>query len=106
MDNIYTFDRIDVRFELRGQLFEWNAGKASANLLKHRIRFEAACQVFFDPFVRVVRAGEVHPPRWAALGATEDWSILFVVYVVRQDSLRIVSARRATPSERRSYEHQ
>ncbi|MGO8695713.1 MAG: BrnT family toxin [Rectinemataceae bacterium] len=43
--------------------------------------------------------------REAAIGLTEDWSMLFVVHVVRDaDTIRIVSARPATPSERRDYE--
>nr|WP_245781735.1 BrnT family toxin [Granulicella pectinivorans] len=36
----------------RGQQFIWDGDKAAANLAKHGIRFETACDVFFDPFVR------------------------------------------------------
>jgi uncharacterized DUF497 family protein len=43
--------------------------------------------------------------RVAAIGLTEDWSMLFVVHMWREgDFIRIVSARLATAQERRSYE--
>jgi hypothetical protein len=44
--------------------------------------------------------------REAAIGLTEDWSLLFVVHVERQeDAIRIISARPATPEERSHYEN-
>lgn len=98
---------MDVTFELQGQIFEWDPEKAAANLRKHHVSFEKACEVFFDPFVRVVDASDQGEPREAAIGLTEDWAPLFVVHVIRdQDSIRIISARPATPSERRDYEHE
>lgn len=94
-----------VTYKLQGQVFEWDAAKAASNLRKHNISFEQACEVFFDPFVRLVDAGDSGEVREAAIGLTEDWSMLFVVHVVRDaDTIRIVSARPATPTERRDYE--
>jgi hypothetical protein len=98
---------MDVSFERHGQLFEWDAHKAAANLRKHRVSFEKACEVFFDPFVRIVDASEEGEAREAAIGLTEDWTPLFVVHVLRKgDVLRIISARPAAPSERRDYDHE
>ena len=103
--NVYTLYCVDVSFELHGQPFEWEADKAAANLRKHHISFERACEVFFDPFVRIDDAGCEEEGRDAVVGLAEDWSLLFVVHVVRkEDSIRIISARSATPSERRAYE--
>ena len=94
-----------VTYELHGQVFEWDAAKAAANLRKHNISFEQACEVFFDPFVCLVDASDSGEAREAAIGLTEDWSVLLVVHVVRDaDTIRIVSARTATPAERRDYE--
>jgi uncharacterized DUF497 family protein len=46
---------------------------------------------FFDPFVRLVDASDSGEAREAAIGLTEDWSMLFVVHVVRYaDTIRIV----------------
>ncbi|HEX3572489.1 MAG TPA: BrnT family toxin [Acidobacteriaceae bacterium] len=96
---------MDVLFLFQGQQFVWDSDKASFNLSKHGVSFETACQVFFDPFVRLVDATDGDEPREAAVGLTEDWTLLFVVHVVReQNAIRIVSARPATRQERRSYE--
>jgi uncharacterized DUF497 family protein len=97
---------MDAQYELHGQTFEWDLGKAAANLAKHHVSFEEACEVFFDPFLVLVEAGTDEESREAAIGLTEDWSLLVVVHAVRQaGALRIISARPATPSERREYEN-
>jgi uncharacterized DUF497 family protein len=107
MDNVYTLVRMDVTYELHGQSFEWDSEKASANLRKHHVSFERACEVFFDPLLRFVDASSRGEERDAVIGLAEDWSLLFVVHVVHEaDTLRIISARRATASERRIYEHE
>ncbi len=106
MDIVYTVNSMDTTFKLQGQPFEWDSEKAAANLRKHQVSFEQACEVFLDPFVLLVDATDQDEAREAAIGLTEDWSLLFVVHVIRKgDTLRIVSARPATPLERRSYEH-
>jgi uncharacterized DUF497 family protein len=64
-----------------------------------------ACQVFFDPFIRIEDATVDEEVRDAAIGLTEDWTLLFVVHLMREgDTIRIISARPATAWERRSYE--
>lgn len=98
---------MDTTFELQGQTFEWDSKKAATNLRKHRVSFERACEVFLDPFFRLVDASDQEEAREAAIGLTEDWTLLFVVHVIRSpEAIRIISARPATPSERRSYEHE
>lgn len=81
--------------------------KAQSNFAKHSVQFEQACEVFFDPFVQVIDATNDDEARGAALGLTEDWTLLFVVHAVREnDVIRIVSARPATSAERRTYEEE
>ena len=64
-----------------------------------------ACQVFFDPFIRIEDASADEEQRDAAIGLTEDWTLLFVVHLLREgDTIRIISARLATTQERRAYE--
>jgi uncharacterized protein len=97
---------MDVHFVFRGQKFCWNSEKADANLKKHGVRFEQACEVFFDPFVNLLDASPEDEAREAVLGLTEDWALLFVVHVVRERGvIRIISARRATRAQRRTYEN-
>ncbi|MHB1022419.1 MAG: BrnT family toxin [Acidobacteriaceae bacterium] len=96
---------MDLFFLYQGQRFVWNAEKASSNLGKHGVSFEQACQVFFDPFVRLDDASAGEEQREAVIGLTEDWSMLYVVHMLREsDSIRIISARPATTQERRLYE--
>ena len=96
---------MDIHFLLRGQRFVWDSEKASSNESKHGVAFEAACEVFFDPFIRIEDASVGGEQREAAIGLTEDWTLLFVVHMLREgDLLRLISARPATAQERRSYE--
>jgi hypothetical protein len=96
---------MDIVFLYQGQRFIWDAEKAASNVTKHGVGFERACEVFFDPFVKLDDASGVGEEREAAIGMTEDWELLFVVHLVREeDAIRIVSARAATTQERRNYE--
>ena len=96
---------MDVLFLYHGLHFAWDSEKAATNLSKHGIAFETACQVFFDPLVCLQDASDEGEQREAAIGLTEDWMLLFVVHVAREeDVIRIVSARLATTQERRTYE--
>jgi len=96
---------MDEAYLLQGQRFVWNREKAANNLAKHGITFERACEAFFDPFLVLEDAGPDEEDRDVVLGMTEDWTLLFVVHVLREeDSIRIISARPATAKERRIYE--
>jgi hypothetical protein len=108
LTNVYTFYirllALDAHFVFAGLRFRWDLEKANSNFAKHGIRFEHACEVFFDPFVHMLDAA-ADEAREAALGLTEDWTLLFVVHAVRENEvIRIISARLATPAERRIYE--
>jgi uncharacterized DUF497 family protein len=93
-----------VQYRFRGVTFEWDAAKAASNLLQHGVSFELACEIFFDPFVRVADATEPDEARDAALGHAESQALLFVVHVIRHEEvIRIISARHASPEERRTY---
>ena len=94
-----------THYELHGVSFEWDNDKATTNRHKHLVDFEAACEVFLDPFLRPADAGEESDElRQAVLGLTTTWALLLVVYVERGDTLRIISARPVTSAERNRYE--
>jgi uncharacterized DUF497 family protein len=99
--------RMDIRYELNGATFVWNARKASINVVKHGgITFEQAATVFFDPLFRLVDASRNDEARDAAVGYDETGKLLFVVHIeVEDEYIRIISARRATNEERREHEH-
>lgn len=90
--------------------FEWDSAKAESNLKKHRVSFEMASRSFFDPFAIVeqdrIENGE---HRWQTLGIVDGYLLLLVAHTVRDDEdgtevIRIISARRAEPKERKRYE--
>jgi uncharacterized DUF497 family protein len=94
-----------VRYKLLGMVFEWDAAKAASNVFKHGIPFESACEVFFDPFLRIVDDDEPGEPRFVAIGYTGSQQLLYVVHLERHGEItRIISARQATASERRIHE--
>ena len=96
-----------VEYRLHDINFEWDHTKASVNFKKHNVSFELACEPFFDPFLVAADGGaEQGEIRDALIGMTVDWKLLFVVYVMRADVVRIISARPATKPERKQYENQ
>jgi uncharacterized DUF497 family protein len=96
---------MDVLFRLNGVDFTWDAAKASANVVKHGIRFERACEVFFDPLLVAIDASVKDEARDAVIGEAENGSLLFVVHIEREgEAIRIISARTATVAERTDYE--
>ncbi len=86
--------------------FEWDDAKNRENLRKHRFGFEAAKLVFEDLFSITVRADsdEGEEERWITLGSIGANTIIHVVFTWRGDAIRLISARKATAIERRSYE--
>lgn len=86
-------------------IFEWDPSKAAANRRKHGVSFEEGATVLDDPVVLLLADLEHGEPRIVAIGVSNRGRALFVVSVeVDEDVMRIVSARKATRSERRSYE--
>lgn len=84
--------------------FSWAPDKASSNARKHRVEFADAASVFADPLALVVE-DSVHPERAAIIGTSLTSQLLYVVFVeVAEDRVRLISARRATPHERKRYE--
>lgn len=97
---------MDVYFLLNGITFVWDEGKAQRNPIKHDgITFQQAAEAFFDPLLIVVEASRNDESRDAVIGLDKRWNLLFVVYIEREnDSIRIVSARKANRKEREEYE--
>jgi uncharacterized protein len=88
--------------------FDWNQKKEIDNRQKHGISFEDAQTSFLDPFaIRVadVEHSRQNEDRFVLIGMSMRRGVLFVVYCERdEDTIRIISARRATRRERSDYE--
>jgi uncharacterized protein len=97
---------MDSRYEKNGISFAWDARKAAANPKKHDgITFEQATEAFFDPFFKLVDAGRNEEARDAVIGYDESGRLLFVVHIeLEGDIIRLISARKATVTERNDYD--
>ena len=86
--------------------FEWDAIKAASNLLKHGVSFTEAVEVFYDPNA-VEGYDAAHSDveaRFFTIGLSSR-RLLYVVYAERRrDTVRIISARRASKPEQTDYE--
>ncbi|HXI04288.1 MAG TPA: BrnT family toxin [Candidatus Saccharimonadales bacterium] len=83
---------------------EWDGRKARANLAKHGVDFADAATVFHDERAITVPDGSSSEERFVTLGSDALGRIVVVAYTWRGERLRIISARRGTPRERRVYE--
>jgi len=97
---------VDVRYELNGTTFVWDEEKARLNIATHDgITFERGAEVFFDPFFRLVDASRNEEARDAVIGFDTLGRMLFVVHIeIEGEYIRIISARKATPEERKEYD--
>ncbi|MDO4427930.1 MAG: BrnT family toxin [Atopobiaceae bacterium] len=87
--------------------FVWDEGKARTNLAKHGISFEEAASAFHDAFARVIDDPDhsLDEERFVLLGLSLRARVLVVVHCLRDGgrAIRIISARRATHAEERTY---
>ena len=86
--------------------FAWDERKNRINKRKHRIGFDTAILVFDDPFQISRQDREVETEeRWQTIGVVQGSRVLLVAHTVEEDEvlIRILSARKATPQERRIY---
>ena len=81
--------------------FEWDEVKSNANLIKHGISFDEASEIFYEPVV-VKGSSRNSEERWIAIGKSHD-QIVTVIFTRRNDLIRIISARRPRPDEKRAY---
>ena len=87
-------------------VFEWDDKKAETNLRKHNISFEEASTVFGDD-LSITIEDPLHSQdenRYILIGQSIHSRTLVVIHLEKTDSIRIISARRATKKEKRFYE--
>ena len=87
--------------------FDWDEGNAEKNWQLHRVSAAEIEEIFFNQPL-VVEDDVQHSEdelRHKALGMTDGGRLLFVVYTIRGDRVRVISARDMTGPERRDYEH-
>lgn len=89
-----------------GMTFEWDDSKEARNFDKHGVSFDEASSVFMDPFFLVFQDPDHSEGehRFLIFGSSSQGRCLVVSYTERGDSVRIISAREMTRTERKSYE--
>jgi uncharacterized DUF497 family protein len=88
--------------------FEWDPEKAALNRKKHRVSFEEAVTVFYDPLSATFDDADhsTGEQRLITVGFSSQGRLLVVSHIERGDVLRIISARCATAHERKKHENE
>jgi uncharacterized protein len=89
---------------MHDEVFTWDDNKAALNWRLHGVAFEMARDAFEDPFAIewMDAAQDPNEERYAMIAMVEN-RLLFVAYTIREERIRIISARKAEPYERRKY---
>ena len=83
---------------------EFDPAKAAANLKKHGVSFAEAATCLLDPMALVREDGDAaEEQRFVLLGMSASLRLLVIVYALRGESIRIISARKPTRKEEKSY---
>jgi uncharacterized DUF497 family protein len=82
--------------------FEWDPPKAALNLARHKVSFTA----FGDPLGQIIDdpRHSADEERFVLLGRSDRRRLLVVMFTGHGEAIRLISARRATPRERRRHE--
>jgi uncharacterized DUF497 family protein len=83
---------------------EWDPKKATANIRKHGVSFADAATVLSDDLAITIEDPRHTEQRFVTIGSDAVGRILVVVYTYRSDKIQLISARDATPTERKRYE--
>lgn len=86
--------------------FEWDSKKNLVNKRKHGIAFEEASTIFGDPLSLTIRdpAHSLGEDRYITVGTSMKSRLIVVVHTERSNTIRIITARKATSNERKQYE--
>jgi len=86
--------------------FEWHPEKAAKNLRKHKVSFTEAATVFGDDLSITVDDPDhsEQEDRYITIGLSHQGRLLMVAHTERSDTIRIISARELTSTEREAYE--
>ena len=83
---------------------EFDVAKAKANLKKHGISFEEAATSLYDPMALCTEDPDAKGEfRWILVGKSNQVRLLTVVYTLRKERIRLISARKSTRREAKNY---
>lgn len=87
--------------------FEWDDEKADSNLKKHSVSFEEGATVFNDLQIDTIFDPDhsVDEERYISIGISIQGNLLVIVHTERGERIRLISCRKATDAERKTYEN-
>ena len=85
--------------------FEWDKGNSGKNWIRHKVMKGECEQVFFNEPIIVLKDDKHSQTenRWFLLGKTDTERLLFVVFTIRGNAIRVISARDMNKKERKNY---
>lgn len=94
---------MEIFSEIKG--FEWDEGNINKNWDKHTVTHFECEEIFFNEplIVQENKTHSISEERYFALGKTDKGRLLFVVFTIRGDKIRVISARNMNKKERRHY---
>jgi uncharacterized DUF497 family protein len=84
--------------------YQWDDAKAQSNYRKHGIEFADAVSALTDDYAITIEDDYLDEERFVTIGTDAFGRVLVVVFTWRGESVRLISARKATHNERRQYE--
>jgi len=97
---------MDILFQAEG--FEWDEGNIEKSWEKHRVSYLECEEVFFNQPL-LAQEDEIHSKfelRYYVLGRSNNGRHLFIVFTIRRNKIRVISARNMSRRERRIYREQ
>ena len=85
--------------------FEWNSDKNTSNIKKHKVSFKEIKKLWNDPNATIKRSQQkdLNESRYLIIGKLEK-KVYLAAFTIREEKIRIISARPASKDERISYE--
>ena len=87
--------------------FDWDQWNIQKNEIKHGISTLESESVFYDSKLKIfedLKHSTNKEKRWICYGKSAYYNVLMMAFTIRQNKVRIISARRASPKERKVYE--
>lgn len=93
---------------MKSKRIVWDENKNRINQTKHRIGFDDAATVFFDPLALTVDDSEHswYELRFVTIGKTRNLNLVVVFFTESDKEIRVISARKPTRAERLKYEEE
>lgn len=110
MTDVYTtrYNEDVMSFKIFAQIigFEWDSGNKSKNFISHKVTDEECEEVFFDQNKKILKdvLHSEQEERYILVGQTKKQRLLFLVFIIRKNLIRVISARDLNRKEKKLYE--